>query len=188
MTLAMEGLSLDNTRLRECGYYFFAGIAQVFEDEFSPYLAAVVPHLIHSCQLSESATRAENETEDLEDADVDDTEEELKYVFKSAIADEKEVAADTIGELFQHTRGAFLPYVEPSVKELVELSSHMAEGVRKATCAALFNFLRTFYSISNAPEWQPGLPVAVPLHENVARLNALIMPTILTNWADEDEK
>jgi hypothetical protein len=64
----------------------------------------------------------------------------------------------------------------------------MSEGVRKATCAALFNFLRTFYNISNAPDWQPGLPVAIPLHENVARLNALIIPTILTNWGDEDEK
>ncbi|KAG0244690.1 armadillo-type protein [Mortierella sp. GBAus27b] len=188
MNLAMDGLNLDNTRLRECGYYFFAGIAQVFEDEFSPFLAAVVPQLIHSCQLSENTPRVENDTEDLDDVDADETEEELKYVFKSAIADEKEVAADTIGELFQHTRAAFLPYVEPSVKELIELSSHMSEGVRKATCAALFGFLRTFYSISNAPDWQPGLPVAIPLHENVVRLNALIMPTILTNWGDEDEK
>ncbi|KAG0370011.1 hypothetical protein BGZ54_008094 [Gamsiella multidivaricata] len=188
MNLAMEGLNLDNSRLRECGYYFFAGIAQVFEDEFSPYLGAIVPQLIRSCQLDENNTRVENETEDLDDVDADETEEDLNYVFKSAIADEKEVAADTIGELFQHTRSAFLPYVESTVKELVELSAHMADGVRKASCAALFNFLRTFYKMSNPEEWRAGLPVAVPLNNNVVQLNSLVLPAILNMWTDEDEK
>ncbi|KAG0289691.1 hypothetical protein BGZ96_006793 [Linnemannia gamsii] len=175
MNLAMQGLLLDNTRLRECGYYFFAGIAQVFEDEFSPYLAGIVPQLIASCQLDENTTRFDNETGDQDDVDGDDTAEDLNYVFRSAIADEKEVAADTIGEFFQHTRTAFLPYVESSVKEL-------------ASCGALFNFLRTFYKISSPAEWKAGLPVAVPLHDNVAQLNTLVMPSILSIWEDEDDK
>ncbi|KAF9916975.1 hypothetical protein BX616_002266, partial [Lobosporangium transversale] len=188
MNLALEGLQLNNTRIRECVYYFFAGIAQVFEDEFSPYLAAIIPHLIQSCQLDENTTRVENETEDLEDLDADETEEDVNYVFKSAIADEKEVAADTIGELFQHTRSAFLPYVESTVKELTELTTHMADGVRKASCAALFAFLRTFYSLSNAQEWKAGLPAPIPLHDNVVQLNSLVMPAVLGIWQDEDEK
>ncbi|KAF9953080.1 hypothetical protein BGZ72_005712 [Mortierella alpina] len=188
MNLAMEGLLLDNTRLRECGYYFFAGIAQVFEDEFAPYLAGIVPQLIASCQLDENNTRFDNESGDQEDADGEDTAEDLNYVFRSAIADEKEVAADTIGEFFQHTRAAFLPYVESSVKELVNLTTHMSDGVRKASCGALFNFLRTFYKLSNCDEWKAGLPVAVPLHDNVAQLNSLVMPAILSIWEDEDDK
>ncbi|KAF9119021.1 hypothetical protein BGW39_000665, partial [Mortierella sp. 14UC] len=188
MNLAMQGLLLDNTRLRECGYYFFAGIAQVFEDEFSPYLAGIVPQLIASCQLDENTTRFDNETGDQDDVDGEDTAEDLNYVFRSAIADEKEVAADTIGEFFQHTRTAFLPYVESSVKELVNLTTHMSDGVRKASCGALFNFLRTFYKISNPVEWKAGLPVAVPLHDNVTQLNTLVMPSILSIWEDEDDK
>ncbi|KAF9432577.1 hypothetical protein BGZ76_010601 [Entomortierella beljakovae] len=188
MNLALEGLHLNNTRLRECGYYFFAGIAQVFEDEFSPYLASIVPQLILSCRLDENATRVENETEDLDDQDADETEEDLNYVFRSAIADEKEVAADTIGEIFQYTGTAFLPYVESTVKELVELVNHMADGVRKASTAALFGFLRTFYSLSNPSEWKAGLPVVAPLHETVAQLNSLVMPAIISVWTDEDEK
>ncbi|KAF9336466.1 hypothetical protein BG006_008593 [Podila minutissima] len=188
MNLAMEGLSLDNTRLRECGYYFFAAISRVFEADFAPYLAAIVPQLINSCQLDENSTRVDNnETEDLDDIDADD-EDELNYVFKSAIADEKEVAADAIGELFQHTRSAFLPYVESSVKELINLTSHMSDGVRKASCGALFNFLRTFYNLSKSADWKAGLPVAVPLHDNVAQLNTLVMPAILQVWEDEDDK
>ncbi|KAF9933551.1 hypothetical protein FBU30_005193 [Linnemannia zychae] len=188
MNLAMQGLLLDNTRLRECGYYFFAGIAQVFEDEFSPYLAGIVPQLIASCQLDENTTRFDNETGDQDDIDGEDTAEDLNYVFRSAIADEKEVAADTIGEFFQHTRTAFLPYVETSVKELINLTTHMSDGVRKASSGALFNFIRTFYKISNPADWKAGLPVAIPLHENVAQLNALVMPSILSIWEDEDDK
>ncbi|KAF9918661.1 hypothetical protein BX616_006907 [Lobosporangium transversale] len=186
MNLAMEGLLLDNTRLRECGYYFFAGIAQVFEDEFSPYLSGIMPQLIASCQLDENSTRFDNEGEGEDDGE--DTAEDLNYVFRSAIADEKEVAADTIGEFFQHTRSAFLPYVESSVKELINLTTHMSDGVRKASCGALFNFLRTFYKLSNCEEWKAGLPVAIPLHDNVAQLNSLVMPAILTIWEDEDDK
>ncbi|KAG0199275.1 hypothetical protein BGX28_007434 [Mortierella sp. GBA30] len=190
MTLALEGLQLDNTRLKECGYYFFAGIAQVFEDEFSPYLEAIVPQLVRSCQLDENTPRLENEagTEDLDDLDAEDADEEQHFMLRSAIAEEKEVAADTIGELFQHTRSAFLPYVESTVKELVELATHMADGVRKASTTSLFTFLRTFYRLSNSQEWQAGLPVTVPLHENVAQLNSLVMPAILAVWDDEDDK
>ncbi|KAF8976841.1 hypothetical protein BGZ46_007906, partial [Entomortierella lignicola] len=186
MNLAMAGLLLDNNRLRECGYYFFAGISQVFEDEFSPYLAGIMPQLIASCQLDENSTNLDQGNGDGDDdgEDADD----LNYVFRSAIADEKEVAADTIGEFFQHTRSAFLPYVEPSVKELINLTTHMSDGVRKASCGALFNFLRTFYKLSNCEEWKAGIPVAIPLHDNVAQLNSLVLPAILSIWEDEDDK
>lgn len=187
MNLAMEGLLLDNTRLRECGYFFFAGIAQVFEDEFAPYLPGIVPQLINSCKLDENSTQVDNE-EDIEDADGEDTADGENYVFRSAIADEKEVAADTIGDFFQHTGSAFLPYVEQSVEELINLTTHMSDGVRKASCGALFNFLRTFYRLSKSEEWKAGIPVAVPLHDNVAQLNSLVMPAILSVWEDEDDK
>ncbi|KAF9141348.1 hypothetical protein BGX30_004984 [Mortierella sp. GBA39] len=187
MLLAMEGLHLSNNRLRECGFYFFAGIAQVFADEFAPYLEAIVPQLIHSCKLDENTTRLENDIEDLDELDGEEGEED-SYVYKSAIADEKEVAADTIGELFQYTGSAFLPYVESTVEQLLELSTHLADGVRKASCRSLFNFLRAFYKLSNSQEWKAGLPVTVPLHENVAQLNSLVMPAILAVWDEEDEK
>ncbi|KAF9580196.1 hypothetical protein BGW38_003260 [Lunasporangiospora selenospora] len=196
MNKAMEGLLLDNNRLRECGYYFFAGMAQVFEDEFSPYLPTIVPHLINSCKLEENNTRFESELnsaaqdagiDGIED-DGDDTAEDLNYVFRSAIADEKEIAADTIGEFFQHTGPAFLPYVESSVQELINLSTHMADGVRKASCGALFAFVRTFYKLSKCEPWKAGIPVQVPLHDNVSQLSNLVIPAILSVWEDEDEK
>lgn len=52
--MAFEGLILDNARLRECSFIFFATMAKVFEDEFSPYLPNVMEALITSCEQSET--------------------------------------------------------------------------------------------------------------------------------------
>lgn len=52
--LAFEGLILDNPRLRECSFIFFATMAKVFEDEFVPYLPNVLEALLTSCDQSET--------------------------------------------------------------------------------------------------------------------------------------
>lgn len=53
MRLAIEGMQLDNVRLRECSYCLFAVMARVFGEEFSIYLDTIVPQLLKSCQLEE---------------------------------------------------------------------------------------------------------------------------------------
>jgi importin-4 len=75
----------------------------------------------------------------------------------SAIAVEKEIAADTIGMLFSATKNNFLPYVEQSTLVLVNLLSHYYEGIRKSACETLLEIVRTFYDLSGPQEWTPGL-------------------------------
>ncbi len=89
----------------------------------------------------------------------DDDDDEAEFTINSAIVDEKEIAADVIGEIFENTRSNFLPYVETSVSELVKLANHHSEGVRKSVVASLFRFVITFYSMSNPTQWEAGLPV-----------------------------
>lgn len=74
----------------------------------------------------------------------------------SAIAVEKEIAADTIGTLFAATQSHFLSYVEPCTVELTSLLTHYYEGIRKSATDSLLEIVRTFYDLSNPPEWQPG--------------------------------
>src|ERR1043166_4416843 len=95
------------------------------------------------------------------DVDVDDDDDdEAEYnTINSAVVDEKEIAADVIGEIFGNTRSHFLPYVETSVSELIKLSNHHSEGVRKSVVVSLFRFVTTFYSMSNPTQWEAGLPV-----------------------------
>ena len=46
MQCACEGLTFDNTELHEFAYAVFANLAKVMEDEFSPCLEELVPHLL----------------------------------------------------------------------------------------------------------------------------------------------
>lgn len=95
-----------------------------------------------------------NASIELEDVDVD------KMIdVNSAIAVEKEIAADTIGTLFAATGNHFLPYVEQCTIELVSLLNHYYEGIRKSATESLLQIARTFYELSNHQEWQPGIPV-----------------------------
>ena len=82
----------------------------------------------------------------------------------SAIAVEKEIAADTIGTLFAATRNHFFPYVEPSALELVNLLDHYYEGIRKSATDSLLEIVRTFYELSGAPDFVPGAVVSCSYH------------------------
>ena len=78
----------------------------------------------------------------------------------SGIYIEKEIAADTIGTIFASTRSHFLPYVEPCTLELLGLLNHFYEGIRKSATDSLLEIIRTFYDLSEPPEWQPGYSVS----------------------------
>ncbi|QRW00314.1 importin subunit beta-4 [Ceratobasidium sp. AG-Ba] len=208
MNNAFEGMSLDSARLRECSFLIFGVMARVFEEEFAPYLDRVVPALIASCkqeeggedtafakELSELKKATGNSSSDAipvsadsESIDIEDVDEDKELAVNSAIAVEKEIAADTIGTVFQFTRNHFLPYVEPCVHELVELLSHYYEGIRKSAVTSLFEIIQTFYELSTPTEWIPGSEVKVPLHQNVKDLITHVMPEIFVMWETEDDK
>ncbi|EIW79292.1 ARM repeat-containing protein [Coniophora puteana RWD-64-598 SS2] len=211
MKQAFQGLEMGSARLRECSFLFFSVMARVFGEEFSPYLGNVVPALLSSCSQTEhgeenlandaeiaaafasgsSPANAISLTEDgdgdaeieLEDVDVDKMLE-----VNSAIAVEKEIAADTIGALFAATRGHFFPFVEQCTLELVNLLSHYYEGIRKSATDSLLEIVRTFYELSDHQDWQPGASVQVPLSPNVKELVGHIIRPLLEMYETEDNK
>jgi hypothetical protein len=95
-----------------------------------------------------------NDMVEIEDLDV-----EKMMDANSAIAVEKEIAADTLGTLFAATQMHFLPYVESCAMQLIDLLPHYYEGIRKSATDSLLEIVRTFYDISDHPEWQAGLAV-----------------------------
>jgi hypothetical protein len=95
---------------------------------------------------------------ELEDIDI-----EKALEVNSAIAVEKEIAADTIGTIFNATHNHFLPYVEECTLELVGLLDHYYEGIRKSSTESLLEIVRTFYELGNYEDWQPGVNVVSAL-------------------------
>ena len=85
-----------------------------------------------------SASNAINVTdENAVDIDIDDIDPEKILEVNSAIAVEKEIAADTIGTIFAATGLNFIEYVEQCTLELVTLLPHYYEGIRKSATDSL---------------------------------------------------
>ncbi|CAO3681569.1 unnamed protein product [Rhizopus stolonifer] len=191
MALAIEQLTLESPRLRESSYAFFSIMARVFGEEFAPYLPTIMPHILASCKAEEGGEELNVGSEidlTLGNGDDDDDDDDNAFNFSSSIADEKEFAADALGEIFESTQAHFLPYVEAAVQELTELSGHLFDGVRKAVVGSLFGFLKTFYIMSESEEWKAGLPVTYPVSDNVQNMIKVVVPTILAVWKEEDDK
>ena len=112
-----------------------------------------------------SSTKPEGEI------DIEELDDEKLLDVSSAIAVEKEIAADTIGTIFSATRTAFLPYVEQCTLELVSLLSHYYEGIRKSATESLLEIVRTFSELSEPQPWQPGKDVVSSLGSSVWSCN-----------------
>jgi len=209
MKHSFQSMTLESPRLRECAFIFFAVMARVFGEEFAPYLEHVVPALLASFKQAEHdpvpgaagdgtvsgagvGTSAEGDfvtTDDGDDEYIDL--EELNDSFlnvNSAIAVEKEVAADSLGEIFVYTKAAFLPYLSASIEEMTNLLEHFYQGIRKSAVSSLFAAINTLNELSAPQDWQPGLNVEVPLNADVQQLVDAVIPQILSAWADEDDR
>ena len=108
-----------------------------------------------STAAGSSKVAGDGEEDIEEETDLDALDQMFSKV-NSAVAIEKEVAADTIGELFAAIKQPFMPYVEETVQVLIDLLEHYYEGIRKAAIGALFSFLKTIYELSDPTEWVPG--------------------------------
>ena len=106
----------------------------------------------------------------------------------STICIEKEIAADTIGELFRYTKAHFLPFVEQCTIELVSQLNHYYDGIRKSACDSLLAIVRIFYSLSQPQEWVPGQVVQIPLEPRVKELIGHVLPPLLDMYETEDNK
>lgn len=139
-----------------------------------------------STPINVDAAAKMSELEEMEDLDA-----EKMLEVNSAIAVEKEIAADTIGTIFENTKQHFLPYVEQAAMELVGLLPHYYEGIRKSSTQALLEVVRTFYKLSEPEQWQQGLHSlqnSKPIHKNVKDLINHALPALLDMYETEDDK
>ena len=189
MKLCIDGLNIDNSRLRECSYCFFAILARVFEEEFSPFLTIIIPSILNSCRLEEkdmfNDPQLERYAAQLAD---DDSASDDYFNVNSAISEEKETSLDALAQLFSSTKSEFLPYVQDSINIALGLLDHYNESVRKSACACLCSFLQTFYKMSNPRKWEAGLPLEIPLHANVTGLSSLVVEGVLRVLEEEDDQ
>lgn len=218
MRATEEGLHLGHSRVKESTYMFWAAMARVYSEHFSPFLDGVVKGLFACIEqeetdldvsLSEAAkdlvgqevtlgghklkvASADDDGEvegDIEDVDLDDLDD---ITATTPVSLEKEIAVEVIGDLITHTRNSYLPYFEQTIEQIMPLAEHPYEGVRKSTISTLHRSYAMLFAIAEEggqmPKWQPGLPLQVEPAKEVKKFGEILMTATIKMWTEEDDR
>jgi hypothetical protein len=125
----------------------------------------------------------------MEDDDDDDDWDDLTAV--TAVALEKEVAVEVLGDVLSNTRKHFMPYFEKTVETTVLLVEHSYEGVRKAAIGTLWRSYACLWGLMEdhtGEKWTPGLPLKSQPSEEVLKLGEVVTMATLSLWDDEVDR
>lgn len=218
MQASEEGLHLGHPRLRETSYILWSTLAKVYEEEFTPFLEGVVKGLMESLNQEESdlevelgeeakdllgtevviagkkvkvssATNGPEDEDEMEDDDDDENWDDLEAV--TAVAFEKEIAVEVLGDVLSHTRKNFVPYFEKAIETVMGLVEHSYEGVRKAALATLWRAYACLFGLMEdhtGEKWTPGLPLKSQPSEEVLKLGEVVTTATLSLWDDETDR
>jgi hypothetical protein len=218
MQASEEALHLGHPRLRETSYILWSVLAQVYQEEFTPFLDGVVKGLIESLEQEESdlevelgedakdllgqevviagkkikvasASDAPDDLDGMEDDDDDDDWDDLTAV--TAVALEKEIAVEVIGDVLSHTRKNFVPHFQKTIETVMPLVEHSYEGVRKAAIGTLWRGYACLWGLMEdhtGVKWSPGLPLHSQPSEEVLKLGEIVTTATLSLWEDETDR
>lgn len=187
---AISGFGLEYSELREYTHGFFSNVAEILEDGFVQYLPHVVPLVLSSCNLDDgSAVDIDDSDDDEENANgfggvsSDDEAHDEPRVrnisIRTGVLDEKAAATQALGLFALHTKSAYAPYLEESLRILVKHSSYFHEDVRLQAITALKNILIAAHAVFQGQN--DGAPKAKELLDS-------IMTIYIKTMNEDDDK
>lgn len=132
-----------------------------------------------------------SELEDLEAGmDDDDWDDDDDFTALNAVAEEKEIAVEIIGDIMTHATRDCVPYMEKTIETLLPLISHDYEGVRRATVSTLFRAYAAVWELQPEEQrkWKAGLPLQIHPTGELSKLGEIIMTAILALWPEEEDR
>lgn len=122
------------------------------------------------------------------DDDDDDDWDDLNTV--TAIAQEKEIAIEVLGDIITHTSQDCMLYMEKIIEILLPLVEHPYEGARRAAIGTLFRVYAAVWQLQaeDIRKWTPGLPVEEKLPSQLTQLGEVIMTHTLAVWSEEEDR
>ncbi|KAL9042756.1 MAG: hypothetical protein Q9214_003692, partial [Letrouitia sp. 1 TL-2023] len=135
--------------------------------------------------------------DDIEDIDAmldavnddDDSDwEDLNAV--TAVAQEKEVAIEMIGEVLANVTRDYLPYIEKTVEAVLPLTEHSYEGVRRAAISTMFRLYAAVYGLQGEEieKWKPGIPLDPKPKDEVMKLGEITITGTVNLWQEEEDR
>ncbi|KAJ9561307.1 hypothetical protein OSB04_006467 [Centaurea solstitialis] len=147
---AISGFWLEYSELREYTHGFFSNVAEVLGDGMVRYLPRVVPLAFSSCNLDDRAAVIIHDSYVDEDVGIagvssDDEAQDEPSVrnlsIRTGVLDEKAVAIQALGLFALHTKSAYAPYLEESLKIMVKHSINFHEDIRLQAIIGLKHIL-----------------------------------------------
>ncbi|KAI4129907.1 MAG: hypothetical protein LQ338_001992 [Usnochroma carphineum] len=142
--------------------------------------------------FSDDELAAASDIEDLdgmEDGASDDSDwDDLQAV--TAVAQEKEIAAEVVGDIVTHVTRPYIPYIEKTVEVVLPLTAHSYEGVRRAAIGTLYRLYAAVWELQpeELQKWEPGLPLKQKPTDEVAKLGELITTSTIAIWGEEEDR
>lgn len=130
------------------------------------------------------------DTDIAEDDDDDDWDDDLDVV--SAVAQEKEIAVEALGDILTHCTQDYQPYVKDTIDTVLPLVHHSYEGVQKAALNTLFRLYAAVWDLQPKVDgkrtWVPGLPLQHTPNEDVRKLGDIVIKAAFVCWEDEEDR
>lgn len=219
MRATNEGLHLNHPKLKESSFLFWGAMARVYESDFKPFLPEVLKSLFESLkaeenELEDDADKAVanlagqeidvvaspeselGESDDMgifNDSEGGDSDDDIDWddvTTLTAVAQEKEVAVEVIGDIVAHVTQDFLPYIEDTIRAVVPLVNHSYEGVQRAAIGTLFRAYASVWDLQGeqVTKWEPGLPLKIQPPDEMKRFSDVIMTTTLNIWREDEDR
>jgi len=109
----------------------------------------------------------------------------------TAVAMEKEIAVEVIGDVLTHAKGKYLPYMQKTIEVTIPLLDHSFEGVRKSAVGTLWRAYACLWGLAEdggMQKWQPGLSIKVKPTADLEKLGDLVMKGTLALWEEEMDR
>lgn len=142
--------------------------------------------------FNEDELAAASDIEDLdgmEDGASDDSDwDDLQAV--TAVAQEKEIAVEVVGDILTNVTRPFIPYIERTVEVVLPLTEHPYEGVRRAAIGTLYRLYAAVWGLQpdETQKWEPGLPLKRKPTDEVVKLGEIITTSTLVIWGEEEDR
>ena len=142
--------------------------------------------------LSDDDTISATEIEDLDDeaadAGSDDDWDDMDIV--TAVAQEKEIAVEVLGDILTHTTHDYIPFMEKTIEVVVPLLEHPYEGVQKAAISTLFRAYAAVWGLQpdEIKDYTPSLPLQNQPSPQITQLGGIVMTGAVAIWQEEEDR
>ena len=128
-----------------------------------------------------------------DDGDGDDDEDDWEDIGGvTAVAMEKEIAAEVTGDIVTYTKSKYIPYIQKTVEIMLTMVDHSYEGVRKAAISTLWRSYACLWEMEEESgkmeKWKAGIPLQVQPPDDLVKLGRLVMEATMNIWPDEMDR